>query len=176
MSCVSEIPVYHDKDLKVITSGGIEITNLEVIVAPKRQNVQGDPILEKHVFVPYISKNISEATNIEQSLRMALQIVIENNGLLRNLLVYEMLTREENSLAKMVIDISKTEPLLNVTFVDGLSQNVDLILCSDGHFDKVALKALNKDGFVLFYGFEERCTSSGLPIVYQNSFSGKGKI
>ncbi|CAH1132765.1 unnamed protein product [Ceutorhynchus assimilis] len=170
----NDLELFYDKDIKLIKSGGIELTNLEVFAAPKRQNIQADPVLESQTFVPYITRNSPEPINLPLILRIAIQIAVENNGLIKNLQAYEVVSNKENSLVKDLEEISKTDPMINLTFVDGESKKFDLILYSDGQLDQTALSMLNADGFVLFHGLGKDAEAIGLPVVYENSHKEKG--
>jgi len=50
---VSAVPVYMYRDIDVIKSGGIELRGMKASLAPRRQQSQAAPKLEKYTFVPY---------------------------------------------------------------------------------------------------------------------------
>lgn len=52
------IPVYNYKEINVIKSGGIELRGVQSSLAPRRQQFQTAPILEKYTFIPYIAKKV----------------------------------------------------------------------------------------------------------------------
>jgi len=52
------VPVYMYRDIDVIKSGGIELCGLKLSLAPRRQQSQAAPKLEKYSFVPYISDEV----------------------------------------------------------------------------------------------------------------------
>lgn len=47
------VPVYMYRDIDVIKSGGIELRGMKASLAPRRQQSQASPKLEKYTFVPY---------------------------------------------------------------------------------------------------------------------------
>jgi len=46
------------RDIDVIKSGGIEICGLKLSLAPRRQQSQAAPKLEKYTFVPYTADKV----------------------------------------------------------------------------------------------------------------------
>lgn len=46
------------RSIDVIKSGGIEICGMKANLAPKRQQSQAAPKLEKYTFVPYITNKV----------------------------------------------------------------------------------------------------------------------
>jgi len=50
------------RDIDVIKSGGVELRGLKASLAPRRQQAQAAPKLEKYTFVPYISNKVNNLT------------------------------------------------------------------------------------------------------------------
>lgn len=52
------IPVNMYREVDVIKSGGIEICGMKASLAPRRQQSQAAPKLEKYTFIPYADKKV----------------------------------------------------------------------------------------------------------------------
>lgn len=52
------IPVNMYRSIDVIKSGGIEICGMKASLAPRRQQSQAAPKLEKYTFVPYTTNKV----------------------------------------------------------------------------------------------------------------------
>jgi hypothetical protein len=52
------IPINMYRDVDVIKSGGIELCGLKLSLAPRRQQSQAAPKLEKYTFVPYTADKV----------------------------------------------------------------------------------------------------------------------
>lgn len=55
---ISAVPVYMYRDIDVIKSGGIELRGMKASLAPRRQQSQAAPKLEKYSFIPYSSEKV----------------------------------------------------------------------------------------------------------------------
>ncbi|CAH1399526.1 unnamed protein product [Nezara viridula] len=111
-----DIPVQYEKDIDVIQSGGIEIRNLKVSLAPRRQQTQAPPKLEKYIFLPYFKDGIKK----EDGLAAALQIVLENSGGALKLKIMELGGGEsEEPLAPLISELLSSEPQITaeISFV-----------------------------------------------------------
>lgn len=53
------VPVYMYRDVDVIKSGGVELRGMKASLAPRRQQSQASPKLERYTFVPYVSDKVS---------------------------------------------------------------------------------------------------------------------
>lgn len=106
--------MYHN--IGVIKSGGIELRGMKASLAPRRQQAQATPKLEKYQFVPYDNTSLltedSEKMKTE-ALTVLLQTVMENSGEALKLKVAEVGTDKpiEAVLAPMVKDIIEQEPM-----------------------------------------------------------------
>ncbi|GFS36009.1 fatty acid synthase [Trichonephila inaurata madagascariensis] len=59
---IEGIPVYQNKYAQKVTSGGVELKNLNVEFAP-RHAIKQIPLLEEYHFVPYQEENILSKSN-----------------------------------------------------------------------------------------------------------------
>lgn len=139
-----------------------------------RKVIKANPVVEAQVFVPYITDSQENDIDLELSLKIALQIIIENSGSIKTLQGREAVSNNENSLVKSIENIIKQEPAINVEFLDGNPSKLDFILCSDGCLEISMLSQLNQDGFVLVYGDARIAKDLDIPIVYQNTYKQKG--
>ena len=71
---LTELAVYVYNDLSIIRSGGIEVRGLKASAIARRKPL-GEPVLEKHVFIPYKEP---EDLDLNSSLRACVHIVLEN--------------------------------------------------------------------------------------------------
>lgn len=55
---VLAVPVYMYRDIDVIKSGGVELRGMKASLAPRRQQSQAAPKLEKYKFVPYAADKV----------------------------------------------------------------------------------------------------------------------
>ncbi|CAH1987550.1 unnamed protein product [Acanthoscelides obtectus] len=67
------LPVFCDKDTDIIRCGDVAIKGLLASSIPRRKDL-GVPVLEKYEFVP----NITSTLDLQQSVRVNLQIILEN--------------------------------------------------------------------------------------------------
>lgn len=106
------------RNIGVIKSAGIELRGMKASLAPRRQQVQNSPKLEKYQFVPYDNNQPliedSEKSAI-QALTVILQTVIENSSGAMKIKVAEDNTDKpiESALAPTVKNILEQEPLLS---------------------------------------------------------------
>jgi len=107
------------RDVNVVQSGGVEIRGLKASLAPRRQQSQAAPKLERYVFVPL---NGDKAASGEgEKVRTAvltglLQLVLENSGGALKMKVVEVEgdRGQDALLAPHVISILEAEPTLAV--------------------------------------------------------------
>lgn len=64
------------RDIDVIKSGGIELRGMKASLAPRRQQSQAAPKLEKYSFVPYTAKVIFFLVNSKVKLHFIYYYVI----------------------------------------------------------------------------------------------------
>ncbi|XP_057664642.1 fatty acid synthase [Diorhabda carinulata] len=112
------LPVYMYRNIGVIKSGGVELRGLKASLAPRRQQVQPPPKIEKYQFVPYENnQTLIEDTekNQIQALTVLIQTVIENSNGAMKIKVTEIGTDKpiESVLAPTVKNIIESEPMLS---------------------------------------------------------------
>lgn len=56
--CFLAVPVHMYRDIDVIKSGGVELRGMKASLAPRRQQSQAAPKLEKYTFVPYTADKV----------------------------------------------------------------------------------------------------------------------
>lgn len=113
------ITVYNYNDIGVVTCGGIEMRGLKASLAPRRQQQQAAPKLEKYVFVPFENEKDNVNFGLQQALITAVQLVIENNPGASKLKVVEAGGNNPAELlyASKIINIVETEPTFSVDYV-----------------------------------------------------------
>ncbi|XP_008180398.1 fatty acid synthase isoform X2 [Acyrthosiphon pisum] len=111
------LPVYMYRDIGVIKSGGIELCGLKLSLAPRRQQSQAAPKLEKYSFVPYTDDKISSPpVNILNIFTVYLQIVLENSAGAMKVKVVEYGADKpfEGIYMPNVVNILESEPLISL--------------------------------------------------------------
>ncbi|XP_065226660.1 fatty acid synthase-like [Planococcus citri] len=126
------VAVYNYNDIGVVTCGGVEMRGLKASLAPRRQQQQAPPKLEKFVFVPFESGKDNINFGLQQALINAVQLVIENNPGASKLKVVEAGGDNPPELlyANKIIDIIESEPTFSVDYavaslVAGVDQAVE---------------------------------------------------
>nr|CAI5827466.1 unnamed protein product [Callosobruchus analis] len=141
------VPVYMYRQIGVIKSAGIELRGMKASLAPRRQQAQAPPKLEKYQFVPYdnsqpLTEDPDKAKT--QALTAILQTVIENSGGALKIKVAEVATDKpiESVLAPTIKDILESEPMLSteVTVVTGGQVDTTAL---EAHEIKHAVKDVN---------------------------------
>ncbi|XP_063240366.1 fatty acid synthase isoform X2 [Bacillus rossius redtenbacheri] len=119
----AHVPVHMHRDLGVIRAGGVELRGLKASLAPRRQQAQAPPKLEKYAFVPYVRAGDTKSSTLdsngrerEQALTVSLQIVLENSGGALKLKVAELGGNRPSDalLAPEMVAILESEPMLHV--------------------------------------------------------------
>ncbi|GLH14335.1 Fatty acid synthase [Gryllus bimaculatus] len=118
------LPVYMYRNIGVIKAGGVELRGMKASLAPRRQQSQAAPKLERYIFIPY--ENIhgegelseSDVKINSQALTVSLQVALENIGSSLKMKVVEVAHEQpvESLLAPAVIHILESEPQLHVDF------------------------------------------------------------
>ncbi|CAI6345632.1 unnamed protein product [Macrosiphum euphorbiae] len=114
---ISPVPVYMYRDIGVIKSGGIELCGLKLSLAPRRQQSQAAPKLEKYSFVPYNADKISSPPpNILNIFTVYLQIVLENSAGAMKVKVVEYGADKpfEEIYMPDIVNILESEPLISL--------------------------------------------------------------
>ncbi|KAJ8972225.1 hypothetical protein NQ314_000286 [Rhamnusium bicolor] len=113
------VPVHMYRNIGVIKSAGIELRGMKASLAPRRQQAQASPKLEKYQFVPY-ENNQQLAEDSEKSkthaLTVLLQTVLENSSGALKLKVFEIGNDKpiESVLSPAITNILEREPMLSV--------------------------------------------------------------
>ncbi|KAJ8943746.1 hypothetical protein NQ318_011957 [Aromia moschata] len=124
------VPVYMYRNIGVIKSAGIELRGMKASLAPRRQQTQAAPKLEKYQFVPYENNQPliedPERTKI-QALTVLLQTVLENSSGALKLKIAEVGNDKpiEAVLAPTIKNIVESEPMVSVEATVVTSASVD---------------------------------------------------
>ncbi|KAG5889542.1 hypothetical protein JTB14_024951 [Gonioctena quinquepunctata] len=173
-----EIPIVNRQDLNIIKSGGIEIVGVESSRAPRRQMVQAEPHLETCDFIYYENCKENEF-NFESSLRIALEIVIQNTtGWFKELNVCELASDDSNEqLRENIKRILKGTALtlcnFSTTEPNALDKKFDVIVVtknSNTNLERLA-EHLTSNGFILYKGEFTEAENSTIQVVFQATAS-----
>lgn len=127
---IPDVPVFMYRNIGVIKSAGIELRGMKASLAPRRQQIQNPPKLEKYQFVPFENTQPlledSDKAAI-QALTVILQTVVENSSGALKIKVTEDNTDKpvESALAPTVKNILEQEPMLSADVTVITSQPVD---------------------------------------------------
>lgn len=106
------LPVYQYKSINIVKSGGVELRGVKTSLAPRRQQTQASPKLEKFVFTPYTCDRNKEMSK-EDALTTTLQIAIENTSMIKMKVIEIANDRlAEALLSPLTMDILESEPML----------------------------------------------------------------
>jgi len=111
------IPVYINKQLGIIQSGGVEVRGVRASSIAKHRNMS-KPVLEKYVFTPY-----TEPTHLDlhTSLRVCTHITLENKpGMQVN--VVEVHNQGTTPLSPVLVPIFADMPLFKASGMTGITQ------------------------------------------------------
>lgn len=128
---VAKLPVYLYKESGVIRCGGIEISGLKASSIARKKNLD-EPVLEKYEFVPNEATDLS----LEQSVRVNLQIVLENMPTIK-VKVVELLdgSDEVQVIAPIVHKVLSDMPLIQP----------EITVLSKNHLDLPNVTVVNKN-------------------------------
>lgn len=126
----SGVSVNMYRQIGVIKSGGIELRGMKASLAPRRQQVQAAPKLEKYQFVPYEnSQALSEDADKskQQALTVLAQTVLENSAGALKIKAAEVAVDRpiESVLGPVIKDILEREPMTSVEYTVVTSGPVD---------------------------------------------------
>ncbi|CAG9862121.1 unnamed protein product [Phyllotreta striolata] len=124
------VPVYMYRNIGVIKSAGIELRGMKASLAPRRQQAQASPKLEKYQFVPYEnSQPLIEDTDKSkaQALTVLVQTVIENSSGAMKIKIAEVGSDKpvESVLAPIIKNIIESEPMLSADVTVVTSTPID---------------------------------------------------
>lgn len=126
-----DAPVYMYRNIGVIKSGGIELRGMKASLAPRRQQTQSAPKMEKYQFTPYIS-SVPPSEDHEkaklQALTNALHIIMENSGGAMKIKLTEVGNERpvESFLTPKLQEIIESEPILTADCTVVTSTAVDM--------------------------------------------------
>lgn len=111
------IPVTAYKNIDVISSGGVELRGMKASLAPRRQQTQSAPKLEKYTFVPYNS--LDKPIDVKKALTIFSQLISENSSGALKLKIAEIAQDKtaETAFATNLVGIIESEPMLSVELV-----------------------------------------------------------
>ncbi|KAK4877606.1 hypothetical protein RN001_010112 [Aquatica leii] len=114
-----ELSVSMYREIGIIKSGGIELRGMKASLAPRRQQAQNPPKLEKYNFVPYDNSIPTDdiSKNQQQAISIILHTVLENSGALK-LKIAEVATDRsvETVLATQIKNVVENEPMMSVDY------------------------------------------------------------
>ncbi|KAB0795973.1 hypothetical protein PPYR_10034 [Photinus pyralis] len=131
------------REIGIIKSGGIELRGMKASLAPRRQQSQAYPKLEKYEFTPYDNVISMEdfAKGQHQALSVMVHTVLENSGALKLKVMEVAQDRSvENILATHVKNIIESEPMLSVDYTVVTQTHIDTT-----EFDNNEIKVVQKD-------------------------------
>ncbi|XP_060535886.1 fatty acid synthase [Cylas formicarius] len=140
-----EVNMY--RNIGVIKTAGIELRGMKASLAPRRQQTQAAPKLEKYQFVP-LENNQPFGEDLEKSryhaLTVLLQTVLENSSGALKLKVTEVASDKpaENVLAPLLTEILEKEPMLSVDATVVTSIAID---ASNNQLEAAGVKNVVKD-------------------------------
>lgn len=139
-SGLDALPVENYKNIKIVKAGGVELRGIKTSLAPRRQNLQDAPKLEKYVFTPY--KNLKETSKFD-ALTSSLAIVVENASVFKMKIVEVVIDRPvEALLSPIAMEILESEPMLRTDISVATSQPPALFTAT---LEPLSIKAANKD-------------------------------
>ncbi|CAH1180924.1 unnamed protein product [Phyllotreta striolata] len=153
------IRVTRDPHCNVVKTNAIEICGVKFKKIPLQEKPQPDVLQETFEFVAFDSPD-NDKFDLQTSLRIALQIIIQNTpGLIKKLLVGEFLV-EENSkkLTTQVKEILKDQVMTEVNYIpiNDAHETFQIILTDVNNLQKIDSKLLstllNENGFLLCTG------------------------
>uniref|UniRef100_A0A6P7G8W5 Fatty acid synthase n=1 Tax=Diabrotica virgifera virgifera TaxID=50390 RepID=A0A6P7G8W5_DIAVI len=130
------LPVYMYRNIGVIKSAGIELRGMKASLAPRRQQAQSAPKLEKYQFVPYENNQPlieDPEKNKMQALTVIAQTVMENSAGAMKIKIAEVANDKpvESVLAIALKNIIESEPMLST----------DVTVVTSGPIDTESLEA-----------------------------------
>nr|XP_022904132.1 fatty acid synthase isoform X2 [Onthophagus taurus] len=139
-----DIPVNMYRNIGIIQIPGVELRGMKASLAPRRQQSQSPPKLERYQFVPYeqtVSAFTYDKAN-QQALEILMQIVNENSAGALKLKIAEVgyAKTTETFLTPKLLDILESEPMLSVDMTIITSGGVDT-----STFDSKGIKIVQKD-------------------------------
>lgn len=141
------VPVYMYRDIGIIKCAGVELRGMKASLAPRRQQAQSAPKLEKYIYVPYENNQLLtedfEKARV-QSLTVLLQTLIENSAGALKLKVTEITDDKpaESLLASIIVKIIESEPMLSVEYTTVTNGPIDVYTTA---LESIGVKVVQKD-------------------------------
>nr|CAD7589406.1 unnamed protein product [Timema genevievae] len=146
------VPIHMYRDIGIIKAGGVELRGMKASLAPRRQQAQAAPKLEKYAFVPYDRAGKTQSSTLdsngrerEQALTVSLQVVLENSGGALKLKVAELagIRPADSLLAPDVVSILESEPIIHVEITVAGSRAEEYARVES--FTNLGMKFVNRD-------------------------------
>lgn len=141
------ISVHMYRDIGIIKCGGIELRGMKASLAPRRQQAQSAPKLEKYQFIPFETTQPTYEDYDGAKLHILtglMQLVLENSSGALKLKIAEVASERplESLLAVKIKDILEKEPMLSIDYIVVSSGPIDTTLLEPAGI-KTALKDIN---------------------------------
>ncbi|KAF2898262.1 hypothetical protein ILUMI_07913 [Ignelater luminosus] len=124
------VPVCMYQNIGIIKSGGIELRGMKASLAPRRQQLQSPPKLEKYEFIPLDNTILIDdlVKSKQQALTVASHMILENSSGALKVKVVEAATDRsmETVLASTIKDIFESEPMVSVDYTVITSGKMDV--------------------------------------------------
>ncbi|KAF5278088.1 hypothetical protein FQR65_LT03604 [Abscondita terminalis] len=137
------MPVNMYRDVGIIKSGGIELRGMKASLAPRRQQAQNPPKLEKYDFVPYDNNILTDDTtkSQQQAISLLVHTVLENSAALKLKIAEVAVDRSiETVLALHIKNVVETEPMMSVDY-----SLIAVNVADTAEFDANEVKIIQKD-------------------------------
>ncbi|KAK5643002.1 hypothetical protein RI129_009169 [Pyrocoelia pectoralis] len=131
------------REIGIIKSGGVELRGMKASLAPRRQQSQAPPKLEKYEFIPYDNVITTEdfSKGQQQALSILVHTVLENSGALKLKVMEVAHDRSvENILATQIKNVVESEPMLSIDYTVITQHPIDTT-----EFDNNEIKVVQKD-------------------------------
>lgn len=135
------------RDINVCKSAGVELRGLKASLAPRRQQAQNAPKLEKYQFIPYENTQLLNE-EFEKSryhtLTVLLQTVLENSSGALKIKMSEITQNRaaETLLSPTIVRILESEPMLSVECTSVTKGTTEQYLT---HLENSGIKVISKD-------------------------------
>ncbi|KAK5643465.1 hypothetical protein RI129_007310 [Pyrocoelia pectoralis] len=131
------------REIGIIKSGGIELRGMKTSLAPRRQQSQAPPKLEKYEFIPYdnVIATADFSKGQQQALSILVHTVLENSGALKLKVMEVAHDRSvEDILATQIKHVVESEPMLSIDYTLITQHTIDAT-----EFDKNEIKVIQTD-------------------------------
>ncbi|KAJ8916587.1 hypothetical protein NQ315_000231 [Exocentrus adspersus] len=169
-----DVPVFYNRDVKVLRAGSIEITGLDCSKAPKRKQTQEEPTLESYEFSTFEACRDTDAR-----LDVALQILLQNqDGFVKTIKIGYVPGDGTAKLVSEIEEILESQPLIQTDSSEYNKDNEYDALIVTGDFKDVQMetvtRSLTKTGMVLYQGYISEEVSNDFSIIYEGAAEKDG--